>query len=119
MNPKPLVGLNHFTVPLAIASSPRDQKNNSELPVPANRPCPRRARYAVCGTLDSLNHIGIPAENLNIAAHFVSFAYFEVICSGETMVKYDRFQFLLNRKRGARSLRGHRATSSCSIEFQS
>jgi hypothetical protein len=25
MNPKPLVALNHFTVPLAITSSPRDQ----------------------------------------------------------------------------------------------
>src|SRR3979411_1793862 len=30
INPKPLVGLNHFTVPLAITSSPRDQKNKTD-----------------------------------------------------------------------------------------
>jgi hypothetical protein len=62
MNPKPLVALNHFTVPLAITSSPRDQKTvtNSGPRKPA---CPTGARYAVWGTLDSLNHTGISAEN--------------------------------------------------------
>jgi hypothetical protein len=74
MNPKPLVGLNHFTVPLAITSSPRAQKNNSELPVPANRPCPTRARYAVWAELDSLNVILISAENHHFAGAFGVFA---------------------------------------------
>src|SRR6266404_3870838 len=72
MNPKPLVALNHFTVPLAITSSPRDQKNNNEPPVPANRACPTGARYAVWSTLDSLNDIGICAE-IVIICHFCLF----------------------------------------------
>src|SRR5260370_18356865 len=98
MNPKPLVGLNHFTVPLAIASSPRDQKNNSELPVPANRPCPRRARYAVWGTLDSLNGIGISAENSHYRGAFGHFACSATICSGRADGKTKPAAILLNRK---------------------
>src|SRR6266404_3987664 len=71
----------------------RGSKNNSELPVPANRPCPRRARYAVWGTLDSLNGIGISAEKLHYRASSALFARFAAICSGETAVKPNRLQF--------------------------
>src|SRR5258708_17890270 len=69
MNPKPLVALNHFTVPLAITSSPRDQKIITNGRSPQNRHARRGARYAVWGTLDSLNDIGICGENAIIAAH--------------------------------------------------
>jgi hypothetical protein len=82
MNPKPLVALNHFTVPLAIASSPRDQKNN-ELPIPAHRPCPTGARYAVWGALDSLNDIGISAENHHYRDGFGLFARLAIIKHGK------------------------------------
>src|SRR5438034_4134973 len=71
----------------------RGIKNDSELPVPANRPCPRRARYEVWGTLDSLNGIGISAQNPHYCGAFALFAAFATIYSGETTVKPNRFEF--------------------------
>jgi hypothetical protein len=79
MNPKPLVALNHFTVPLAITSSPQDQKIITNRRSPQNRACPTGARYAVWGTLDSLNDIGISAENVIYRSAFALFAYFAII----------------------------------------
>jgi hypothetical protein len=38
-----------------------------------------RARYAVWGTLDSLNDIGIPAENDHYRGAFAVFAHFGAI----------------------------------------
>jgi hypothetical protein len=71
--------LNHFTVPLAITSSPQDQKINNGLPVPAKTGMSADARYAVCGTLDSLNDISILAENDHYRGAQADFARFGVI----------------------------------------
>src|ERR1700722_7940555 len=72
MKPKPLVALNHFTVPLAITSSPRDQKRKRTAG-PRKPPCPKFPRYALWGTLDSLNDSLIPAENDHYRGAFAVF----------------------------------------------
>src|ERR1700733_12276904 len=78
MNPKPLVALNHFTVPLAITSSPRDQKQKRTAG-PRKPACPMGARYAVWGALDSSNDIRILAENDHYRGAFAVFACFPII----------------------------------------
>src|SRR5580692_2933478 len=78
MNPKPLVALNHFTVPLAITSSPRDQKQKRTAG-PRKPACPMGARYAVWGALDSSNDTGILAENDHYRGAFAVFACFAII----------------------------------------
>ena len=76
MNPNPLVALNHFTVPLAITSSPREQKNKKRTPGPRKPACPTDAGYAVWGALDSLNDSGISAENDRYRSPFAAFCLF-------------------------------------------
>src|ERR1700734_4011147 len=79
MNPKPLVALNHFTVPLAITSSPRDQKIQTNFRSPQTG-MSDGARYAVWAALDSANDTLIPAENDHYRGAFVVFARFAIIC---------------------------------------
>jgi hypothetical protein len=69
-------------------------KNNSELPVPANRLCPTGARYAVWSTLDSLNHNGISAENDQYRGAIAVFARFAIIWRGEDRKNTDDFNFI-------------------------
>jgi hypothetical protein len=72
MNPKPLVGLNHFTVPLAITSSPRDQKTKTDCRSPQTG-ISGMSRYAVWRMLDSLNDNEISAENDHYRGVFAAF----------------------------------------------
>jgi hypothetical protein len=53
--------------------------NKSEPPVPANLPCPTRARYAVCGALDRVNDTGISAENDHYRGTFTDSTGFAAI----------------------------------------
>src|SRR5258708_12424229 len=50
-------------------------KNNNEPPVPANRPCPTGARYAVWSKLDSLNDVGFPRKT-SLWRHICPFCLF-------------------------------------------
>jgi hypothetical protein len=76
MNPNPLVALNHFTVPLAITSSPQEQKNKKRTPGPRKPACPTDAGYAVWGALDSLNDSGISAKIDRYRGSFAAFCLF-------------------------------------------
>jgi len=76
MNPKPLVGLNHFTVPLAIASSPQDQKTKKRTAGPRKPARPTGARYAVWGALDSLKEGAFLAKNDHYRGPFEAFGKF-------------------------------------------
>src|SRR5438270_13974920 len=78
MNAKPLVGLNHFTVPLAITSSPRDQKIK-RIAGPRTPARPTIRGYAVCAVLDSSNgtliltKIDLVCGTFTPLSHFRSF----------------------------------------------
>src|ERR1700685_3178696 len=89
MKPKPLVALNHFTVPLAITSSPRDQKRKRTAGL-RKPPCPKFPRYALWGTLDSLNDSLIPAENDHYRGAFAVFDRSAVKLAHRTRTKRHR-----------------------------
>jgi hypothetical protein len=73
-----LVALNHFTVPLAITSSPRDQ-NKKRAAGPRQPACPKTEGYAVSGPLDSSNGTPILAENDHYRGAIATFACFAII----------------------------------------
>jgi hypothetical protein len=63
-------------VPLAITSSPQEQKNKKRTPGPRKPACPTDAGYAVWGALDSLNDKGISTENDHYRGAFTAFRLF-------------------------------------------
>jgi hypothetical protein len=79
MNPYPLVGLNHFTVPLAIHVVSAESKNKSGPPVPAHTGLPEGSGYAGWGKLGSANDSEVLAKMRFIAPHFRLFACFSII----------------------------------------
>jgi hypothetical protein len=78
---------------------------------------PDGARYAVWGMLDSLNDIGISAENDHYRGAFAHFAFFAIIWRGEER-KMPMFSILSNWQ----SPRFHPTDAACEvricIEFQ-
>src|ERR1700722_20630324 len=110
MNPKPLVALNHFTVPLAITSSPRDQKKKRTAG-PRKPACPICTRYAVWNALDSSNDIMIPAENDHYRGAFAAFAIFTTIFAQRALPKVTCCSSAGVRKRG------HMSPTNGSIRF--
>jgi hypothetical protein len=85
MNPKPLVAVNHFTVPLDITSSPQDQKILTSRRSP-HAGMPEGIGYAGWGTLDSSKHISIPAKNDHYRGAFALFADFAIISRREMLI---------------------------------
>jgi len=79
MNPYPLVGLNHFTVPLAIHVVSAESKKVIEPPVPAHTGMPEASGYAGCGGLGSANGMAVSGKNRPFAADFRRFAGFALI----------------------------------------
>jgi hypothetical protein len=79
MNPYPLVGLNHFTVPLAIHVVSAESKNKNGPPVPAHTGLPEGSGYAGWGKLGSANDSEVLAKMRFIAPHFRLFACFSII----------------------------------------
>src|ERR1700676_4849334 len=113
MNPNPLVALNHFTVPLAITSSPREQKNKKRTPGSRKPACPTDAGYAVWGALDSLNDSGISAENDRYRSPFAAFCLFRDDWELQTPGNPARFT-------GYRAgMNGHAARAVCDEFLQS
>jgi hypothetical protein len=94
-----LVALNHFTVPLAITSSPRDQKQKRTAG-PRKPACPICTRYAVWNALDSSNDIRIPAENDHYRGAFAAFAIFTIIFAQRALSNGDLFRSAGMRNRG-------------------
>jgi hypothetical protein len=76
MNPYPLVGLNHFTVPLAIHVVSAESKKVIEPPVPAHTAMPETSEYAGWGRLGSANGMAVSAKNRPFATDFRRFAGF-------------------------------------------
>jgi hypothetical protein len=71
-----LVGLNHFTVPLAIHVVSAESKKEFEPPVPAHTGTPEPSGYAGWGGLGSANGTGVSAKIRHIIPHFRLFARF-------------------------------------------
>src|SRR3954471_17280520 len=76
MNPYPLVGLNHFTVPLAIHVVSAESKKVIEPSVPALTGMPEASGYAGWGRLGSANGMPVSAKKCRFAPDFRRFAGF-------------------------------------------
>jgi hypothetical protein len=74
-----LVGLNHFTVPLAIHVVSAESKKVNEPPVPAHTGMPEASGYAGWGRLGSANETAVSAKNRPFAPDFRRFAGFALI----------------------------------------
>jgi hypothetical protein len=94
-----LVGLNHFTVPLAIHFVSAESKKENEPPVPAHTGMPEASGYAGCGGLGSANGMAVSAKKRHIAPHFRLFGGFEVICRGGIAASshFCEWEFLCRR----------------------
>jgi hypothetical protein len=71
-----LVGLNHFTVPLAIHVVSAESKKDNEPPDPAHTCTPERSGYAGWRGLGSANDIANSAKIRHIVPHFRHFGRF-------------------------------------------
>jgi hypothetical protein len=76
MNPYPLVGLNHFTVPLAIHVVSAELTKQNEPSVPAHTGMPGTQGYARWGRLGSANGMAKSAKLSQIGTNFGLFADF-------------------------------------------
>jgi hypothetical protein len=74
-----LVGLNHFTVPLAIHVVSAESKKVNEPPVPALTGMPEASGYAGWGGLGSANGMPVSAKKCRFAPDFRRFAGFGLI----------------------------------------
>jgi hypothetical protein len=79
MNPYPLVGLNHFTVPLAIHVVSAELTKQNEPLVPAHTGMPETKGYAGWGRLGSANGTAESAKMCQIGTIFRLFADFALI----------------------------------------
>jgi hypothetical protein len=101
-----LVGLNHFTVPLAIHFVSAESKNKNGPPVPALTGTSASHRIPVCCKLDSVNGAAILAEKSRIPALLRLFACFIVIlmrCNSGRFELFARKESATDRAR-ARTL---------------
>jgi hypothetical protein len=71
-----LVGLNHFTVPLAIHVVSAESKKENEPPVPAHTGTPEPSGYAGWGKLGSANGVAVWAKMPHIVPYFRLFGRF-------------------------------------------
>jgi hypothetical protein len=74
-----LVGLNHFTVPLAIHVVSAESKKVIEPSVPALTGMPEASGYAGCGGLGSANGMAVSAKKCPFTPDFRHFAGFAPI----------------------------------------
>jgi hypothetical protein len=74
-----LVGLNHFTVPLAIHVVSAESKKVNEPPVPALTGMPEASGYAGWGRLGSAKGLAVSAKKCPFAPDFRHFAGFAPI----------------------------------------